>query len=230
MTDTSSVTFPQGEQDAQSVAAEGKPVHEKPLTRAELEAALEERDRKIRIEQQSLRARKKRAEEQAKGQVEVMKSLGTALTPEQELAYIKNSASRFESAFDNEEDAAQQQQNSQTPQQLTPQQQMVENAYKKFGVTLMETDPEAQELSKTQDFDDWYPDFLAALKKKAQRANTPPQARIPSPAMGGNTGPSEDQYISEMFAARGNRAGVEVVKEKFRKMGLDVDHINLYKR
>jgi len=219
------VAFPQGDKAGQAFATEDgnqpKPV---PLTRDELSAILDARDEKVRREQQKVLAKQHNMVERARKQIESFKGKGVDITDEQAQVILREAANLSEPESEPEPEQKRE------AQPLTPQQQMVENAYRKYGVTLMETDPEAQELPKTQDFDDWYPDFLAALKKKAQRANTPPQARIPSPAMGGNTGPSEDQYISEMFAARGNRAGVEGVKEKFRKMGLDVDHINLYKR
>jgi hypothetical protein len=133
--------------------------------------------------------------------------------------------------------AAQPEQQETRTDTLTPDQEYVNRQltrkFQKYGFPLAEDDPEVAELDldKIQDPDEFLQAVEEGLQKKKQRLGTSPAARIPS--MGTGTPATAegliDQYKKEMMAARGNREKVLQVKEAFRKRGVPVDQVNLFK-
>lgn len=102
------------------------------------------------------------------------------------------------------------------------------------GVALDESDPEAGMIDHTSadTFKDTYAAALLAKKHRIAQANQPkptPAAATPTNAGGaGNPVPpaTEDDYRREMLANRGKGAALTLIKEKYRKLGIDVDQVS----
>lgn len=99
------------------------------------------------------------------------------------------------------------------------------------GITAKLTpgDPEVAEI------DDSTPERLRetmtqALQKKAQRVTNGAQSRVPvSLGSGPRVSADADAYRNEMISARGNKAKVQEIQEKYRNAGLDVDHTPIFR-
>jgi hypothetical protein len=109
----------------------------------------------------------------------------------------------------------------------------IQELYEEYGLTIDDKSPEDEKYRALLDMSSprkFQKSLEKALEKKATDQKTPPEARIPTLAGSGKTThPSADQYKNEMFAARGNAQKVREVKEKYKKLGLDVDSVSLFK-
>lgn len=111
-----------------------------------------------------------------------------------------------------------------------------------LGITLNKDDPEAKTVNVNGTPEDFLETFTKAVRAKKERLDgekdnednkTSAPAAGKLPAQGGGK-PSmatmEEAYKKEMAENRGQGSAVaQSIKEKWRKKGLDVDHISLYR-
>jgi len=132
-----------------------------------------------------------------------------------------------------------------TPAQATQGEQVIDpvtadgwQMMKDAGVQINEHDPEAQLLSQARTPREYFTAIETAIEAKRQRTSTETPAeqsatpqRTPT-NLGGSGAPTpkatEEDYKKEMYAARGQgpRKGREI-KDKYRKLGVEVDVIVL---
>ncbi len=202
---------------------------EAPLTRADVEKLVKDLTAKQYQAIQSMSAKQaNHIKEEFEKRIAAMTEAGLKFTPE-EAAKIQEATRKqlTETQPDNGKQAAQ------SAPQASDQGQQLINAYVEamfdvYGVKVNPDDPEAAEvdLSSPENFKKTY---RQVVEKAAQKANTPAQARMPAPAGSGPSSPSAEKYKQEMWAAKGRPAEMRQIKEKFRKSGLDVDSIPLYR-
>jgi hypothetical protein len=114
-----------------------------------------------------------------------------------------------------------------------PMQEYVANGIKEifdeFGVVYT-NDPEAEGLDKISDPVKFLLELRKRAEKKAQRLKVPAEARTPTMSTSGQAGNMESEYKKEMLANRGKGYKVgEEIKEKYRKLGVKVDEISLFR-
>jgi hypothetical protein len=240
------VEDPQMEQSGQvepsAEVSEGEPVNDEQqqyVSKSELMQMFEEFTRKTQglVDKNVGRLDKRVSEAMSKveGSIEVLKSTGMTFTPEQE-AQLRNKAMN---------DALMAKETPQTSQ-AAPAQVQTEGAgqvdpitaaarliMSKNGVNFKDGDPEISLIDTTTEDPEAYLDSVKAAVKAYKERQTKPKTQAGAPsAVGKGSGvlaPNADQYISEMIAAKGKPEEIRTIKEKYRKAGLAVDTISLFK-
>jgi len=172
--------------------------------------------------------------------IDNMKSAGVEIDEAKERAIRQNALDQMTDVDDNDGNVpfqappiSNQQPPPKSDQAVDAFNQSIQELYQEYGVVIDQNAPgdeKYREMIDTTSPRKFQKTLEAALQKKANDLNTPPAARIPTLAGSGKTTqPSVDQYKKEMFAARGDKQKVTEVKEKFIKLGLDVDAVNLWK-
>lgn len=220
---TTEVAF-SGEGSPAQATSEEKQTQAQGLSKEEIQAIVKETTMASLTEwnkqQQSLRAKaKNKVRQEAQQQIENIRSSGVELTEEQANAFLKHTVSQFEAEF--EPDADEPQRPAQQQQAVSPEQSMVDRVYAKYGFKLMADDPEAQRLPQGTDFEEWYEAFLGQMKAKANRMQTPPQARTPAMGSGVQTD-LRSKYQEELKGVQGNVDALFALKKKYQDMGLQV--------
>lgn len=164
------------------------------------------------------------------GAIELQKKAGIPITPEQERAMRQMA---YDSAIDQvakeEDDPAVTVQKPKLPED--PQQVMqmagaavvdgmLQDIYKTAGVTLMDNDPEADLIDKSNPMA-FLKSVEAAVEKKKQRVQTAPETRITSLGKGTQTN-LEAQYLEEKSKIQGDVPALIALKQKYRSKGLQV--------
>lgn len=169
----------------------------------------------------------------AEQQVELMVQSGAQITPEMRANYVNMLVNKYRESLANEAPESAQiqpQQASEANPLLDTAKLTVQHFANKFGVTIDdEVSAKMNELF-TGVTPRTYQEFLqkaeSYLEAKAKTVKTPPQARMASVV--GNSGsskPTAETYKKEVLAHRGNRGEIEKIKEKYRKLGIDVDRV-----
>lgn len=169
----------------------------------------------------------------AEQQADLMAQTGAQITPEMRANYVNMLVNNYKDSLANEapEPAqVQSQQASEANPLLDSAKLTVQRFANKMGVSIDdEVSAKMNELFKgvtSRTYQKFLDDAESYLEAKAKTVKTPPQARMASVV--GNTGsskPTAESYKKEVLAHRGNRDEIEKVKEKYRKLGVDVDRV-----
>ena len=216
----------------QAHPAEKQPEGEKPLTRAELMDALSAWNR----QQQGLRAKQeKRIIERVEQQLAVLRTAGVEVTE----AVRENLARtvREQEASDGEDLPGTPTESKSKPQASQPSGLIAKiNAKRdaiaeKYGVSVEEADPEAQNVITDGDPLTFLETYEAACKAKSDRMKQSPEARVPAIVGGGSVSSGatlEESYRAEMKNNRGKPEALRQVQQKYQKLGLDTGAVRLF--
>jgi hypothetical protein len=164
--------------------------------------------------------------------VKLGQSAGVQVTPEQ-LERMKDKVIREAfTASESDGDGNQEAQHGPQQQQINPIMQVAIKRLEKAGLNPEEVEkhPDFHVVDrKTEDPDEFLSsinEFIEAAKKRQEAGGS--AAAVPGEvARGGSTGGHlADKYIEEIMAARGQGAHVgKEIRERYRKMGVDVDSV-----
>jgi hypothetical protein len=174
--------------------------------------------------------------------IERVRATGLEISPEQE----KEMRTRALEKALSEADAPPSQEKQDTPAAAQPTTQPALDPVSVVALNVMKgilggdvvtnADPEAELVDKDTKNPD---EFLASVRKAAEAKKARLEgeklelAQARSPVLGGGGASSTglaDQYKNEMLAARGKGMdAIRAIKEKWRKKGVDVDSVSLYK-
>lgn len=227
------------EQTSQEVADQELESQEQPqyLTREEAQRLLAEQKDDLLRQTQSLtdkassRLDKKLRDELKKINevIDLQKAAGISITPEQETAMRQkvydNALKQFGEEPDDSQPTAQ-------PEVKDGGQQvedaatafmdgMVAEIYKRAGVSVMENDPEAQMVDKSDPMT-FLTTLQKAVEKKKQRIQTAPEARIPTLGKQGQPTNLEAQYLERKNKIQGDVNALIELKKEFRAKGLQI--------
>ncbi len=168
----------------------------------------------------------------AQNHLEAMKATGAQFTPEMEREYVNRTVNNYLTSLNDEQPAAAQpepQRNDVKSQFLDAAMEEVNDFVAKNSVDLT---PEARSAldaawKKVSDAKS-YTAFIKSIPEilQSKSPKTPPQVRMASVVgSGGSASPTAENYIKEVKANVGNREAIRAIEAKYRKDGLDVDHV-----
>lgn len=193
-----------------------------------LARALDERDRK----QQSARDKQEaRIKKEIDARLTALTEAQVELTPEQRVILERKVRDQLSDQPAEEEPAPAQAQATEQPQSASDIDVLAAEIMQEYGVVLDEQDPEAESLKeKGLTRRQWLKRFEDACATKKERLATTSNPAASTVTIGGGSTPGnhKKEYIDEMLANRGKGMKVaEQIKEKYRKLGVEVDTISL---
>lgn len=199
-----------------------------PILKQVVQEALEEHRRREQSIRDKMEARiQKRVQELE----ETMRQLvGQDLTPEQRETLRTIAAKNVQSEMESEQHSAVQTSAPPAPKDANPIERLILRKFQKAGVFIEDGDPELAYLAGAdfEDLDDLNSRLDQAIQAKKQRLQNKPSELNPTtspgrtPLVSGSQPDLKAEYYKELEKARGNVDAIFAIKQKYRKLGLNV--------